>query len=179
MLGSMNTPKSFDRRVPHGDTHEREVCSTCGFVNYQNPRVVVGSVVRHEGKVLMCRRAIEPRRGFWTVPAGYLELNETPEDGARREAREEALAELQLGELLAIYSVIHLSQVQLIWRAELIDPGPGNSLFGVGEESLEVKLFAWDDLPMDEIAFPTVHWMLGHERMVMENGYSGPFGNAE
>ncbi|GAB5462542.1 NUDIX hydrolase [Hoeflea alexandrii] len=173
----MNTSKTFHRLVPDGDTHERDVCTTCGFVNYQNPRIVVGSVVRHEGKVLLCRRAIEPRRGFWTVPAGYLELNESPEDGARREAREEALAQLKLGELLAVYSVPHLSQVQLIWRAELIDPEAGGTLFGVGEESLEVKLFDWDNLPVDEIAFPTVHWMLGHEREVMAKGYSGPFGN--
>ena len=175
----MITPKDFDRLVPAGDTHERDVCRTCGFVNYQNPRIVVGSVVRHEGKVLLCRRAIEPRRGFWTVPAGYLELNETPEDGARREAREEALAYLKLGELLAIYSVPHLSQVQLIWRAELIDPGAGKALFGVGEESLEVALFDWDKLPMEEIAFPTVHWMLGHEREVQTNGYGGPFKNPD
>ncbi|WP_339765327.1 NUDIX hydrolase [uncultured Hoeflea sp.] len=174
----MSTDKQFHRLVPAGDTHERDVCQTCGFVNYQNPRIVVGSVVRHEGKVLLCRRAIEPRRGFWTVPAGYLELNETPEDGARREAREEALAHLELGELLAIYSVPHLSQVQLIWRAELIDRGAGAELFGVGEESLEVQLFDWDKLPTDEIAFPTVQWMLCHEREVMEKGYSGPFGNA-
>lgn len=173
----MNTPRSFRRLVPAGDTHERDVCATCGFVDYQNPRIVVGSVVRHKGKVLLCRRAIEPRRGFWTVPAGYLELNETPEDGARREAREEALAQLKLGELLAIYSVPHLSQVQLIYRAELIDPGAGTALFGVGEESLEVELFDWDALPTDEIAFPTVHWMLGHERQVMANGHTGPFGN--
>lgn len=174
----MSTDTQFHRLVPAGDTHERDVCRTCGFVNYQNPRIVVGSVVRHAGKVLLCRRAIEPRRGFWTVPAGYLELNETPEDGARREAREEALAHLKLGELLAIYSVPHLSQVQLIYRAELLDPGAGAVLFGVGEESLEVELFDWDALPMDEIAFPTVHWMLAHEREVMEKGYSGPFGNA-
>ncbi len=177
IFAGMNTPKTFHRLVPHGDTHERDVCTTCGFVNYQNPRIVVGSVVRHQGKVLLCRRAIEPRRGFWTVPAGYLELNETPEDGARREAREEALAQLQLGELLAVYSVPHLSQVQLIWRAELMDPGAGVALFGAGEESLEVALFDWDKLPVDEIAFPTVHWMLGHEREVMAKGYSGPFAN--
>jgi ADP-ribose pyrophosphatase YjhB (NUDIX family) len=173
----MNTSKTFHRLVPDGDTHERDVCTTCGFVNYQNPRIVVGSVVRHEGKVLLCRRAIEPRRGFWTVPAGYLELNESPEDGARREAREEALAQLKLGELLAVYSVPHLSQVQLIWRAELIDSEAGGALFGVGEESLEVKLFDWDKIPTDEIAFPTVHWMLGNEREVMAKGYSGPFAN--
>ncbi len=174
----MSTEKKFVRLVPAGDTHERDVCQTCGFVDYQNPRIVVGSVVRHEGKVLLCRRAIEPRRGFWTVPAGYLELNETPEDGARREAYEEALADLKLGELLAIYSVPRLSQVQLIWRAELLDPGAGAALYGIGEESLEVQLFDWDALPMDEIAFPTVHWMLGHEREVMAKGYRGPFGNA-
>lgn len=174
----MSTEKNFARLVPAGDTHERDVCQICGFIDYQNPRIVVGSVVRHEGKVLLCRRAIEPRRGFWTVPAGYLELNETPEDGARREAREEALANLKLGELLAIYSVPRLSQVQLIWRAELIDPGEGAALYGIGEESLEVQLFDWDALPMDEIAFPTVHWMLGHEREVMAKGYRGPFGNA-
>ena len=174
----MTTPQQFDRLTPDGDTRERDVCRTCGFVDYQNPRIVVGSVVRHQGKVLMCRRAIEPRRGFWTVPAGYLELNETPEDGAKREAREEALANLKLGELLAIYSVPRLSQVQLIWRAELIDAGAGVALYGIGEESLEVELFDWDKLPVDEIAFPTVHWMLGHEREVMEKGYSGPFGNA-
>ncbi len=167
----------FQRVIPEGDTHERDVCGTCGFVNYQNPRIVVGSVVRHQGKVLLCRRAIEPRKGFWTIPAGYLELNETPEDGARREAREEALAHLSLGTLLAVYSVPHLSQVQLIWRAELIEPDFGAALFGAGEESLEVALFDWDNLPERDIAFPTVHWMLAHERQVQRDGYLGPFSN--
>lgn len=167
----------FQRLIPDGDTHERDICATCGFVNYQNPRIVVGSVVRHMGKVLLCRRAIEPRRGFWTVPAGYLELNETPEHGALREAREEALAHLQLGDLLAIYSVPHLSQVQLIYRAEFEPAGADEPLFGIGEESLEVGLFDWDKLPINEIAFPTVHWMLEHEREVQRSGYRGPFGN--
>ena len=105
----MSTSKTFERLVPAGDTHERDVCRTCGFINYQNPRIVVGSVVRHEGKVLLCRRAIEPRRGFWTVPAGYLELNETPEDGARREAREEAMANLELGDLLPLAGVEYVT----------------------------------------------------------------------
>ena len=80
---------SFSLTVPDGDDVARKICDTCGFVAYENPKIVVGSVVRHEGRILLCRRAIEPRRGFWTIPAGYLELNETPEDGARREAREE------------------------------------------------------------------------------------------
>ena len=165
---------SFIKTIPDGDTHSRAVCENCGFVNYQNPRIVVGSVVRHAGSILLCRRAIEPRRGYWTIPAGYLELHETPEDGARREAREEANADLQLSGLLAVYSVPHLSQVQLIYRAVLANPQ-----FSAGEESLEVALFKWDEIPWKDIAFPTVHWALGHDRMVEEEGASGPFGNLE
>ena len=163
---------TFIKTVPDGDTHERAVCENCGFVNYQNPKIVVGSVVRHEGRILMCRRAIEPRRGYWTIPAGYLELHETPEDGARREAREEANADLALKELLAVYTVPRLSQVQLIYRAELDRPD-----FSAGEESLEVALYDRKDIPWDEIAFPTVYWALEHERMVEEGEATGPFVN--
>ncbi len=163
---------SFARRQPPGDTHERHVCDHCGFVNYQNPKIVVGSVVRHQGLFLLCRRAIEPRRGFWTIPAGYLEMHETPEDGARREAFEEAGAELALKGLLAVYTVPRLSQVQLIYRADLASPG-----FSAGEESLETRLFAFDDIPWGEIAFPTVHWALRHEKMVEAGEATGPFIN--
>lgn len=162
----------FTRAVPRGDTLERAVCGNCGFVAYDNPKIVVGSVVRHAGKILFCRRAIEPRRGFWTVPAGFLELGETPEDGARREAREEANASLVLDGLLAVYSVPRLSQVQLIYRARLADP-----VFSAGEESLEVGLFGWDEIPWDDIAFPTVRWMLAHERQVEQGRATGPFSN--
>jgi ADP-ribose pyrophosphatase YjhB (NUDIX family) len=162
----------FTRTVPDGDTHERAVCEHCGFVNYENPKIVVGSVVRHEGRILMCRRAIEPRKGFWTVPAGFLERHETPEDGARREALEEAEARLRIETLLAVYSVPRLSQVQLIYRATLADPH-----FAAGRESLEVRLFGWDDMPWPDLAFPTVHWMLLHERLVQEEGALGPFTN--
>lgn len=162
----------FIKTVPDGDTHERAVCEHCGFVNYQNPKVVVGSVVRHEGKILMCRRAIEPRRGYWTIPAGYLELHETPEDGARREAMEEANAALTLKGLLAVYTVPRLSQVQLIYRAELTRPD-----FSAGEESLEVALYDRADIPWDEIAFPTVLWALEHDRMVEAGEATGPFVN--
>ena len=98
----------FTRSTPPGDTHERDVCNTCGFIAYENPKIVAGSVVRHEGKILLCKRAIEPRRGYWTIPAGYLELNETPENGAKREAMEEANAALELSELLAVYTVERL-----------------------------------------------------------------------
>lgn len=163
---------AFTRAVPQGDTLERAVCGNCGFVAYENPKIVVGSVVRHDGRILFCRRAIEPRRGYWTVPAGFLELGETPEDGARREAREEAGAALVLDGLLAVYSVPRLSQVQLIYRARLAD-----GVFSAGAESLEVGLFGWDEIPWDDIAFPTVHWMLAHERQVQEGRATGPFAN--
>ena len=160
------------RKTPQGDTHEREVCGHCGFINYENPKIVVGSVVRHNGKILLCRRAIEPRRGFWTIPAGYLEIHETPEDGARREAREEAGATLVLDGLLAVYSVPRLSQVQLIYRATLAD-----GQFSAGEESLEAALFGFDEIPFADIAFPSVHWALGHEQQVLAGGVLLPFVN--
>ena len=165
---------TFLRTVPDGDTHERAVCENCGFVNYQNPKVVAGSVVRHDGKFLLCRRAIEPRRNFWTIPAGYMELHETPQEGAIREAREEANVSLRLGPLLAVYSVIRLSQVQLIYRATLASPE-----YSAGEESLEVDLFSWDEIPWDDIAFPSVHWALNHDREVEDNGALPPFTNPD
>ncbi len=162
----------FADRTPKGDTLMRQICNHCGFVAYQNPKVVVGSVVRHGDRILLCRRAIEPRKGFWTIPAGYLELGETPEHGALREAREEACATLELKGLLAVYSVPRLSQVQLIYRANLRD-----GLHSPGEESLETELFRLDGIPHGEIAFPTVHWALRHELMV-ENGEAfAPFSN--
>ncbi|MCR9121571.1 MAG: NUDIX hydrolase [Phyllobacteriaceae bacterium] len=162
----------FSQTLPEGDTHRRDVCDHCGYVAYQNPKIVVGSVVTHDGKVLLCRRAIEPRHGYWTVPAGYLELGETPEEGARREAREEANADLVLHGLLAVYTVRRLSQVQLIYRATL-----ANGAFSPGVESLETQLFDWDAIPWDDLAFPTVHWMLGHQRAFEAGESAGPFGN--
>jgi ADP-ribose pyrophosphatase YjhB (NUDIX family) len=145
------------RAIPEGDDRERLICPDCGFVQYENPKIVVGSVVRFEDRFLMCRRAIMPRRGFWTLPAGYLELNEAPIDGARREAWEEARARIDIDALLAVYDVPRISQVQLIWRATLASPD-----ISAGPESLEVGLFAWDEIPWDEIAFPTVRWALRH-----------------
>src|SRR3974390_3546119 len=112
----------FERRIPEGDTVERYVCGRCGHVHYSNPKIVVGSVVAHEGLILLCRRAIEPRKGLWTLPAGYLEEHESPEDGARREAREEACADIRIDALLAVYTVAHISQVQLMYRASLASP---------------------------------------------------------
>ena len=166
--------QNFTKQIPNGDTHERDVCTTCGFIDYVNPKIVVGSVVRHEGKILLCKRAIEPRSGFWTLPAGYLELNEAPEDGAKREAQEEACADLIIDSLLAVYAVPHISQVQLIYRARLKKPD-----FAAGPESLDVQLFDWDDIPWEELAFPSVHWALKHDLMVEMGEATGPFKNPE
>ncbi|PHP68557.1 NUDIX hydrolase [Zhengella mangrovi] len=165
-------PVRFHFSVPDGDSLERRVCGHCGFVDYQNPKIVVGSVVRHEGKILMCRRAIEPRSGFWTVPAGYMELGETPQAGAAREALEEACAAIRIESLLAVYSVPRISQVQLIYRATLDDPA-----IAAGPESAEVALYGWDEIPYDEIAFPTVHWMLAAERAIQNGEGGAPFSN--
>jgi ADP-ribose pyrophosphatase YjhB (NUDIX family) len=160
------------RQVPEGDDRERLVCPDCGFIQYDNPKVVVGSVIAEGGKILLCRRAIMPRRGFWTLPAGYLELNETPADGALREAWEEARARITLETLLAVYAIPRISQVQLIWRARLAEPG-----FGAGPESAEVALFAWDEIPWDAIAFPSVHWALRHFHETLGEASFSPRGN--
>lgn len=147
--------------VPPGDDHERLACPDCGYIAYENPKIVVGSVVRHRATYLLCRRAIEPRRGFWTLPAGYLELNETTEAGALREAWEEARARIRVEGLLAIFNIPRLSQVQLIYSAVLLDeaiePGP---------ESEAVGLFSWEEIPWDDIAFPTVRWALDAHRAI-------------
>ncbi|MEX0758971.1 MAG: NUDIX hydrolase [Tistlia sp.] len=163
---------SFSRRIPEGDDRERPVCDACGFVDYQNPKVVVGSVALWENRILLCRRAIEPRSGFWTLPAGYLELNEATADGARREAWEEARAELEIERLLAVYTILRLSQVQLIYRARLLHPA-----IAPGPESRECGLFDWKDIPWDEIAFPSVHWALGHWRETRDRDGFAPFAN--
>lgn len=145
------------RAVPEGDTHERLICRECGFVHYENPKIVVGSVIAVGHQVLLCRRAIHPRKGYWTLPAGYLELNESASDGALREAWEEARARIALDGLLAVYSIPRISQVQLIYRARLAEPG-----FAAGPESEEVALFDWTSIPWQDLAFPSVHWALGH-----------------
>jgi ADP-ribose pyrophosphatase YjhB (NUDIX family) len=167
------------RAIPEGDNRERLLCRDCGFIHYQNPVVVVGAVVTWndsdapaDERILLCRRAIEPRTGFWTLPAGYLELQETTEAGAIRETWEEAQARISIDRLLAIYNVPRLSQVQTIYQATLLAPE-----FGPGEESLEVESFAWEEIPWDEIAFPTVRWALHQHRSVMGRTDFAPFGN--
>lgn len=159
-------------KIPDGDDRERPTCGKCGFVDYENPKIVVGSVATWEDRILLCRRAIEPRIGYWTLPAGYLELGETVEDGARREAWEEARADLRLDRLLATYSVPRISQVQIMFRARLNTPE-----IAAGPESEEVGLFRWDDIPWEDIAFPTVGWALRHFRETRDHDDFAPFSN--
>ncbi len=147
------------RAVPPGDNRERLVCEDCDFILYENPVVVVGAVCTWEDNILLCRRAIEPRKGYWTIPAGYLELKETTAEGAIRETREEALADIEIKVLLAVYNIPRLSQVQVIYAARLLSPD-----VAPGSESLDVQLCAWNDIPWDDIAFPSVHWALNNYR---------------
>jgi len=145
----------FVRRVPDGHDRERLVCPDCSYVAYENPKIVVGSVIHDGDSVLLCQRAIDPRRGFWTIPAGYMELGETVAKGAEREAWEEARAKITIEGVLAVFSNESPSEVQVIFRAKWAAPG-----FGPGPESLEVRKFAWEEIPWDEIAFPSVRWAL-------------------
>jgi ADP-ribose pyrophosphatase YjhB (NUDIX family) len=146
----------FIRQIPQGDERERLICTDCGYIAYENPKVVVGSVVTAaDGRILLCRRAIEPRLGYWTLPAGYLEMHETVTEGAQREAWEEARARILPEGVLAVYSIARLGQVQVIFRARLAEPG-----FAAGPESLEVRLFDWEEIPWAQLAFPSARWAL-------------------
>ena len=138
-------------RVPEGDTLPRYVCAACGEIHYQNPKIVVGCLPEWEGRVLMCKRAIEPRLGLWTLPAGFLENGETVTAGAQRETLEEADARVDIGPLYTMISLPQLAQVYIVFRARLLDLD-----FGPGPESLEVQLFDEADIPWDRIAFRTI-----------------------
>jgi len=142
---------TLEFRVPEGDTLPRFVCAACGSVHYQNPKVVVGCLPEWDGQVLLCKRAIEPRRGLWTLPAGFLENAETLAAGAQRETLEEANAHVDVGALYTVISLPHISQVYMMFRARLIDLD-----FGPGPESLEVRLYREDDVPWEQLAFRTI-----------------------
>ena len=142
-------------RVPPGDHLARHVCDACGTIHYQNPRLVVGCVPEHEGRILLCSRAIEPRRGFWTVPAGFMENGETLQQAAARESHEEALAEVEVGSLLAVVHVLHAQQVHVFFRAKL-----PRAEFAAGPESLEVELVRPEDIPWPQLAFPSTEFSL-------------------
>jgi ADP-ribose pyrophosphatase YjhB (NUDIX family) len=138
-------------RVPEGDSLPRFICPQCGTIHYENPKVVVGCLPVWEQSVLLCKRAIEPRLGLWTLPAGFLENGETLVAGAQRETVEEAAASVAVGDLYTVISLPHINQVYIVFRARLLDLG-----FGPGPESLEVELFREEDIPWDAIAFRTI-----------------------
>ncbi|HZG19631.1 MAG TPA: NUDIX hydrolase [Herbaspirillum sp.] len=151
--------QTVSQQIPPDDTRLRYVCGNCGAIHYQNPKMVVGSIPVWEQdgevKVLLCKRAIEPRLGYWTLPAGFMENDETTEDAARRETEEEAGARVQLHELFSLVNVPHVHQVHLFYRATLLDLD-----YQAGVESLEVGLYTEDQIPWHDIAFPTVEFTL-------------------
>jgi ADP-ribose pyrophosphatase YjhB (NUDIX family) len=138
--------------IPDGDNRQRFVCTACGEIHYQNPKMVTGCIPEWEDKVLLCRRAIKPRYGRWTLPAGFMENEETVQEGAARETLEEANARVRVEQLYTTFNLPHISQVYLLFRAPLTDPG-----FSAGAESLEVALFREDEIPWGELAFPVVY----------------------
>ncbi|MBI4207589.1 MAG: NUDIX hydrolase [Betaproteobacteria bacterium] len=144
-------------RIPPGDSLPRYVCDGCHTIHYQNPRMVVGCIAEWEDRILLCRRAIEPRYGMWTVPAGFMENGETTYQGAERETLEEANARIQIGPLYALYNIPHINQVYILFRARLLDLE-----FHAGAETLEVRLFAEAEIPWDRLAFATIRNTLTH-----------------
>jgi ADP-ribose pyrophosphatase YjhB (NUDIX family) len=148
---------SVSLRVPAGDSLPRHVCIRCETIHYRNPRLVVGSLPEWEGRILLCRRAIEPRYGKWTLPAGFMENGETVAAAALRETAEEACARIELGDMFSVISVPHIDQVHVIYRARLLDLD-----FAAGEETLELRLFDETEIPWDEIAFRTIQRTLRH-----------------
>ena len=152
------------KRVPPGDTLPRWCCDQCGEIHYQNPKLVIGTIPEHEGRILLCRRAIEPRYGYWTLPAGFMENAETTGEAAARETVEEAGADIELGAVFTMISVPGVNQVHLYYLARL------RSLeFKPGEETLEVAMFQESDIPWKDIAFRTVaatlrHWFADRQK---------------
>lgn len=138
--------------IPDGDDRPRHICDACDTIHYQNPKLIAGCIPVWEGRILLCKRAIEPRKGFWTLPAGFMEMGETIAEAAAREAHEEANIEVAIGEIFTIFNLPHISQVYVFFLAEMI-----SERFSAGAESLDARLFEEDELPWDEISFETVH----------------------
>lgn len=149
--------EAVSQQIPEGDNRLRYVCATCTTIHYENPKVITGCLPIHEDQVLLCKRAIEPRSGLWTLPAGFLENGETSADGALRETMEEANARVNIEGLYTLFSLPRISQVYMFFRATLQDLD-----FYAGEESLEVQLFNEDEIPWDNLAFPVITETLKH-----------------
>lgn len=142
-------------RIPENDNRQRYVCLTCSTIHYQNPNIIAGCLATHNGKVLLCRRGIEPQKGYWTLPAGFLENGETTEQGAARECWEEAKGRVQLEKLYGVFNVPHINQVYMIYRGALVSPA-----VSAGDESLEARLFSEEEIPWAQLAFSVVETML-------------------
>lgn len=141
--------------TPAGDDRPRYLCESCGIIHYENPKVVVGCIPEMDGKILLCRRAIEPRSGMWTLPAGYLENGETVAQGARRETLEEAEARIEIIAPYALFNICDVNQIYVIFRAHLLD-----GQFNAGRESTAVRLFSEEDIPWGQIAFTVIEKIL-------------------
>lgn len=155
------------KRVPPGDERLRHVCDACGRIFYENPRIIAGCIPEWRDRILLCRRAIEPRKGFWTLPAGFMEIGETTEEGAARETLEEANARVEIGEIFSCVNVPIINQVHILFRATLLDLD-----FSAGPESLEVELLKEQEVPWDQIAFPSIETSL---RFYFEDRAAGRF----
>ncbi|HMW16356.1 MAG TPA: NUDIX hydrolase [Accumulibacter sp.] len=174
--------KPVSLSIPAGDSLPRHVCSNCGTVHYLNPKLVIGCVAEWQERILLCRRSIEPRYGLWTLPAGFMENDESTCEAARRETSEEACARVEIGPLFALVNIPHISQVHLFYRARLLDTN-----FAAGMETLETTLFAEDDIPWSSMAFQSVvfclrayfadrksgHFTL-HEHVIRKTKETGP-----
>jgi ADP-ribose pyrophosphatase YjhB (NUDIX family) len=153
--------------IPDGDNRERHLCPDCGAIHYTNPRIIAGVLPVWEDRILLCKRSIEPRKDFWTLPAGFLENGETLQQGAERETREEALAHVDIHDIYTIFNLTHINQVYVFFRGTLID-----GAYGVGEESADADLFAEHEIPWNELAFPTIHKTL---KFYLQDRQAGEF----
>lgn len=159
-----------EQKIPEDDDHVRSVCTSCGEIHYRNPKIVVGSIPEWEGRILLCRRNIEPRKGFWTLPAGFLEIKESVQEGAVRETLEETRAKVELIAPYRMFNICFVSQIYFMFRARLTSEN-----FGPTNESIEVRLFDESEIPWDKIAFMAIRQTLEHYFKDRANGVDFPF----
>ena len=164
-----NCASTVNLSIPDGDTLPRHVCESCGTIHYQNPKIVAGCIPVWEDRILLCKRAIEPRFGKWTLPAGFMENGETVAQAAARETVEEARAKVVGLELYGLFNITHVNQVYIMFLGDLVTPS-----FAAGEESLEVRLVTEKEIPWDELAFPVIHRTLD---LFVKDRRLGSFGN--
>ena len=158
------------RQIPQDDDHVRDVCASCGHIHYENPKMVVGTVPVFQDRILMCKRNIEPRKGFWTLPAGYLENEESVQQGAVRETLEETRVEVRILSPYRMFNILFVNQIYMMFIAELLSQD-----FGPTSESTDVRLFSQSDIPWDEIAFDVIRQTLEDYLKDRENAAAHAF----